>query len=344
MKKQQGVPMRRKSPRQTGRPRHVIEAGIVLETYLPGHPRNLTGTDVECDVILVNSRQIHRNVPVLQRGSGTHSHGPRWIPQPTRVDLSSPDGIVELAARKDGDRISRLDALDGEQVILAYVRSRNVDPIIIGSLGHSRTTLVPHKTFGRLYQTVNQGTTAGIDDGGSVFIDIRQAKAADRGAVTLQMASDQAVVVTQGPTSITIRSDSTGRTVVEHANGAQVRFEKNGDVELRARGGVTLYDNDGDRLLLDDDSAQLTGGSVTIAEDTNSSNPSTISLTENGIKIQKNEEDLLNLIKEAFELLKDGTSPAGPLSAGPGREYAIQFSDIPGSDGLLERLNKVGDF
>lgn len=326
-----------------GRPPSVFESARVLKTYLPGHPRNKSGSSIECDVITSSRRQLLTNVPVLQRGSSVYSHSPRFIPAETTKDLADPEGAIKLTGDKFGDRYSRLDDLDGESVLIAYQGGSNVDPIIVGSHERGDSELVHDRTHGRLRREVNQGTSAGIDDGGSVFVNVVQARDGEQASVEIQTDAAQTIRVTQGSASFSISADENGQHHVQHGSGTSIVFAPEGYITIRANGDVYLADDSDDSLILTSGIAQLYGGEVVLQENESDSNPATITLTSSGVSIQRNEEELFAVLVDLLETLQTLTGNSGAQITGTpvtSEAAAPVISDM--LEPIIDRLKEIG--
>lgn len=317
-------------------PRHALDVGVVLETYLPGHPRNKTGTQVECDVLLVATRQVHRNVPVLQdAGSARYSHGPPQIPVPTREDTADPGGGVRLSPT--GGQVSRLDDLSGSQVILGYLRSNANQPVIIGALFHSHAVTGPHRKTQRLRDTVHQGTATAIDDGGSVLVDIRQAKAGPGAGIFVRAGAGQQVQLTQGRGTLTLRGDDAGGALVTHSAGFQLELAEDGGVVLRGPRTLTVRVIGGGRVTVAADSVEVAAPNVALVETSSPVEPGAVRVLAEGLRYERGGEELGVWLKDLGTILRDLTvpgssvvTPDGPINL-PLEQLLLRLAKLTGS-------------
>lgn len=331
------------------RPRHIFDTGVVLFTYLPGHPRNGSGFMVECDVVLVQTRQVHRNVPVLQRSSGVYSQHPRYEPIPSFTDEALKEADIDLFYRGLETRLTRLDSLSGEQVVLGYLRSNDTDPFIAGSFEHSQTKLASHRRFGRRYRLVHQGAVALIDDKGAALVDLRQSKAKQAASMMVQLGEQQPLIVDTAAGSLSISGQGSD-VLLRHSSGARCAFSLSGPLLLRtagAQGVITLEARKDARLELTPGSsaqAKLSADKVVLEEDDSDSHPGRVTVSATGVRIEKGEEELLQLLRELLQALSSARPVVG------GSTGTMQLDTLPPEtlstvvSRLEDRLAAIGDF
>jgi len=327
------------------RARHVLELGIVLNTYLPGHPSNKTGSDVECDVLLVVSRQLHRNVPVMQKGSGVNSQWPRWIPVPSTRDMADPEGSVQIGFNPDTSKLSRLDDLDGEQVIVGYVRGNNTDPIVMGTLGHSQSKLTPKSREGRLHRLLHQGTAVGVSESGAPFLDIRHSKGSVATKVTVAVLDHQSVDVVSPSGTFSVQAVSDG-VLLRHSGGGRVYFDSQGNCGVISdshRAAVQMRVGPSS-LVLEQNAksgvsvSTLAGKTVQLVETSSESAKGVISLRGSGISVEKDGEELLQIIYDLMQVVEGLTDSQ---TANPVLTRGSTVIDLVPL--LRARLEKIGD-
>ena len=149
-----------------------------------------------CDVLLARGGIVR--APVMQRGSSI-GNGSYWTPQPARTNL-----VTGAAVKVEGDGLvpqpARLEDLDGEMVLVGWMDGEIDRPVIVGSFQHPRT---PRRINARVSIPVvaegagnsprrdldvqtravtHQGTTAALDRGGNVRLDLRRAGVANDGS------------------------------------------------------------------------------------------------------------------------------------------------------------------
>lgn len=214
-----------------------LSRGVVLATHYADDPVAQAGRvarEVLCTVLLLNGWIVSR-VPVLQRGSGI-SNGSLWIPQPTTHNLDTGEVITFTDGQIRG-KITNLDALNGERVLIDFIANDPSQPVIVGSMGHPRTRRAPEATpinlpdpavdgslpsapQGQARWIGHQGSTAQIDSVGNVRINTTAAGTADHGGrldaerpglVDLDLADGAEVVIRfQGEVAFRLRVDSSG--------------------------------------------------------------------------------------------------------------------------------------
>jgi len=189
-----------------------------------------------CDVLLARGGIVR--APVLQRGSSIQN-GAYWTPAPARTNL-----VTGAAVKIEGDQLApqpaRLEDLDGEMVLVAFMEGDLDRPVIVGSYQHPRTprrinervsipTVAegqgndPRRDFDVQTRAVtHQGTVAALDRGGNVRLDLRRAGVANDGRTY----------------------DANGET----AGVVDVALRRNTETVIRAQDGVPIL-----RIMVGDD-------------------------------------------------------------------------------------------
>jgi hypothetical protein len=118
-------------------------------------------------------------------------------------------------------------------------------------------------------------------------------------------------------------------------------FTADGDCILRSAEGVRLQSAVNDFLQLKDGLAQMKGQSVVLEEQESDSLPAKLTLGSAGAKLEKDNEELFQLLLEVFEKLGGAKVPGvGPVADSAALLFTALF-EAPG--GYLERLKKLGD-
>lgn len=187
---QAGIQRRRLFRR--GEPMTTMLRGTVVKVY-PADDADAQDRSVPaqtlCDVLLARGGILR--APVAQHGSSV-ANVSRWCPTPARTNMITGEKLV---LTNDGlqNPPSRLDDLDGEQVLVAFIEGEIDRPVIMASLEHPRgvrqvrgrtampgtaartaTDVRQHGEVGERF-VAHQGTTARIDHGGSIRADLRRA-------------------------------------------------------------------------------------------------------------------------------------------------------------------------
>lgn len=108
---------------------------IVLKTYVQNSTTNVMGLGIECEVILVRTKQIIPNARVVQPGGhGINSAAP-WVPRPTsKATLAQ----LTLSATVPGE-FPELSDFDGDQVLIDFVEGDPQFPVVVGALQHEQS-------------------------------------------------------------------------------------------------------------------------------------------------------------------------------------------------------------
>lgn len=163
---------------------------VALHTADSGGEPDAPG-DVLCDVLLARGGVVRATV--MQRGSSIGNVS-RWTPAPAQTNL-----VTGIPVKLINDQLipppSDWYDLDGEIVVVAWLEGSPNRPTIIGSLEHPRgaratrtTYAIPDTDLQPIVRThaatddrylAHAGTTARIDRGGSVRLDLRRAGVAN---------------------------------------------------------------------------------------------------------------------------------------------------------------------
>lgn len=116
---------------------------VVIRTYVQDDPANTRRKQqVTCDVILVSSNIPLYRVPVMQHGQyGVNNVHGLYVPRATSRSLTGEELNFRALSPQGSPtgRVTSLDDLDGDHVIVSFLESDPDMPIIVGSMTHEKT-------------------------------------------------------------------------------------------------------------------------------------------------------------------------------------------------------------
>lgn len=179
-----------------------------------------TSHGVRCDVLFYGMRNpFRRDVPVMQWGGGVGNDAV-WVPNPTTVDL---DTMLPFTI----DAVRRLDALDGDHVLVTFVGGSLADALIVGALPHPKRA---YKVESNVRRLSHQGAVVEIDASGNVLVDTSAAPKDNAGR---PLVAGGAVTVNAGAHTVTVIGGEVKLGTAE-ANRGVARLDDDVEVVLTA--------------------------------------------------------------------------------------------------------------
>ncbi len=198
-----------------------VYRAVVISTYTRENPSNFRGVDVECDVILTESRSGIPRVPVAQHNHGVNNLHGHWVPRPSTRSVTTNLPFNLVGQTKRGaylGPVTAYDDLDGDLVGVEYVEGNKHHPIITRSFTHERTKRLivsgsgwaegeltssrgtPHSDE---YYVHHQGTEVRVNAAGDVLVDtvgahsdpVNELPATGRGQVRIRVKSSKRFTV-----------------------------------------------------------------------------------------------------------------------------------------------------
>lgn len=232
--------------------------GVVTAVHWPEDPSSFSKTGLEVDVLFYD-RQFAMNIPVAQYLNV--GEGDVWTPQPAmraknKDYLAYEAGNAASFTEWAETLACNIWDLDGDHVLVAFVRGKNSDPVVIGRTPNPHRMYPPERVYQPPAPTYHHGrptgfsrqirhsnSTIGIDEGGNVYLeataggwpnlDPDREPEGQRQSVYVQAGGDGKVV---------IRAGSAG----EESRATYIEIDMYGGVRVRLDPAATFRVDIGD--------------------------------------------------------------------------------------------------